>query len=283
MWYRSCDLTGKEGVEPPHAALPAWPLIRNQAPCRSVTSPLLGGRGSLARLLSRPYGPGFVAVVFGIDSASVSRREIRDEAQRTLFLCHISSDLRVSPSLSFQSDSAYCTSSRLEHRYAASLRSDHFRMAYKPSGVCENTLLLFTYRLIAAATKRLSTFLPFLAKASEISAAPSGFPAASKHSAIRAGMLPGRGPLSLRVRLRRLPPLASASASRSFTRSSSNSRSRMAIASRITWASTSLIGRYYLLPVADSSVHCSVTVKRDRQDCCSTLGCGRSSRLRVSE
>lgn len=33
-------MAGKEGVEPPHAVVAAWPLIRNQAPCHSVTSPL---------------------------------------------------------------------------------------------------------------------------------------------------------------------------------------------------------------------------------------------------
>jgi hypothetical protein len=239
----------------------------------------IGGMGSPARLLALAYGPALVTVVCSIDSPSVPGSEITRTPNRTAFFRHRL--LRVRPSLLSQSDSAYCTSSRLKHRYAASFCSDYFRSAYKPSGVCENTLLVFTYRLIAAATKRLSTFLPFFANASEISAAPSGFSAASRHSAIRAGILPGRGPLSLRLRLRRLPPLASASASRSFARSSSNSRSRMAMASRITWASTSLMERYYLLPASHSSVHCSVTVQRNRQDRCSTLGYCQSRFLMV--
>lgn len=81
-----------------------------------------GGMGSLASLLGSAYRPSLVAVLAGVDAAPVSRREICDEADRALSLCHLSSELRVPPSLLSQSDSAFFTS-RLEHRYAALPRS----------------------------------------------------------------------------------------------------------------------------------------------------------------
>jgi hypothetical protein len=268
--FRLKSLTGKAGVEPTHVAQTTWPLIRNQAHCHSGTSPLIGGMGSLARLLGPAYRPGFVTVVFGVNAATVSRRKKRSETKRTPFVCH--RPLRVCPSLLLQSVVAFFPP-RLKHRYAAS-----FRSVYKPSAVTENTLLALTYRLMAAAIKRLSTFLFFLASRSEISAAPRGFPPAScKHSTISAGIPPTRGPLSFRLLLRLFPPLASDSASRSFWRSSSSSFSRTAIASRMTWANTSLMAVAYLLSTRNASVQCNRTLKRPAQPISTMYGCLGSS------
>ena len=223
--------------------------------------------GSPTRLLAPTlYGPALVSVVFGINAPSVPRRKIRREPYRKTLLCHRLS--WVCPSLLLQSDFSFLTS-RLEHRYAAS-----FRSVYKPSGVCEKILPSFIYRLIAAATNRLSTFLSFLASLSERSLDVRAFPASRRQSAIKAGILPGLGPLSLRVLLRFLPPLDSAS--RSFWRSSSNSRSRIAIASRMTWASISLITGAYLLPEITASVHSSVTRNGYKQAKCNSDRCTAS-------
>ena len=139
----------------------------------------------------------------------------------------------------------------------------HLRKSYNPSGVCTNTLPAFTYRLIAAAIKRLSIFFPRFANRSERSAAPSGFPTSFKQSTISAGMLPALGPLSFRLRLRRLPPFASASASRSFWRNSSSSRSRIAMASRMTCTNISLILGFYKRSNRNASVKCNGTMKRN--------------------
>jgi hypothetical protein len=224
--------------------------------------------GSLARLLAPAYRPALVSIICGIDAASVPRCEKRREANRTPFFGH--RFLRACPSL-VSTVVGIIAPPSIEDRYAELLRN-----AYKPSGVCEKTRPFFTYRATAAATNLLSMCLPFLLSFSEISAAPSGFPVSRRQSTISAGMLPGRGPLSFRLRRRRLPPLVSDSASLSFWRSSSNSFSRTAIASRITWAKTSLMGVAYLHSDCDASVHSSVTIKPARQPFCNTIGCESS-------
>ena len=226
------------------------------------------GVGSPARLLAPAYWPALVTIVFGIDTASVSRRKIRGEANRSLFRCH--SVLRICPPQF--SIVGIKTPPSIEDRYAALMRS-----AYKPSGVCEKTRPFFTYRATAAATNLLSMDLPFLLSFSEISAAPNGFPVSRRQSAISAGMLPGRGPLSFLLRRRRLLPLVSVSASFSFWRNSSSSRSRSAIASLMTWARTSLMGVRYLLSKFKASVKCSVTVQRATVLVCSTLAISSST------
>ena len=232
-----------------------------------------GGMGSPARLLALAYRPALVPVICGIDAASVSRRKKSGEANRTPFFSH--RPLRVCPSLVSIVVGINLPPS-IEGHCAV-----WYRKAYKPSGVCEKTRPFLTYRATAAATNLLSTCLPFLLSFSEISAAPSGFPLSRRQSAISAGMLPGRGPVSLRLRRRRLPPFTSDSASLSFWRSSSSSRSRIAIASRMTWARTSLMGVAYLHSGANASVHYSVTLKRTRQPICNTFGCESSSAFRA--
>jgi hypothetical protein len=231
----------------------------------------IGGLGAPVRLPALAYWPALVSVRCSIDSPPVPRRKIRREVHRTVPLC-CHRMLWVCPAPLFQSDTSFFTS-RLQRCYAA-----FFRSMYNPSGVIANNLFALMYRLIAAATNRLSTFLSFLASLSEISAAPRGLPpASSKHSRMSAGILPGLGPLSLRLRLRFLPPFESDSASRNFWRSSSNSRSRIVIASRITWARTSLIEVAYLLSRLKASVHCSRTLQHPTKTFCTMYVCSWSS------
>lgn len=202
--------------------------------------------GSPARLLALAYWPALVTVVTGIYTPSVPGSEIDRTPNRTAFFRHGS--LRVRPSLLSQSDSAYCTSSRLEHRYAASLCS-----VYNPSSLRLKIRSASTYRFTAAATKRLSNFRPLFFNASAMSDELSGLAASRRISAISEGTLPGFKPVALRRRFGRRPS-APFSKSLNLCLNSANSRSRLEMASsRARLRNSSLILSPYRIALSHDS------------------------------
>lgn len=195
---------------------------------------LQGGMGSPARLPAlAAYRPALVPVVFGIYALSVSGREIGRTPNRTAFFRHRFA--RACPSLLSQSLSACLDLLRLEHRYAASFRSE-----YKPSSVLSKILLFSMYRFNAEAMTLVSVALPNFASLSDMSDAVRGLLASRRIAWTWKGMLSGRNPVALRrLFLGRSSP--------SFFRANSSSLIFFlwsSMADRITWAASLIFTSY---------------------------------------